>query len=220
MKGILRIKRGETYAEYAIEAETDTPITRLLDDLNARIAIPVEWECSCDQNLCGACAMVINHVPRLACSTMFGDTGPVVLLEPLSKFPLIADLRVDRSCMYDSLKELKLWLQENETAASDEFDLLYAASSCIMCGCCLEVCPNYTGTDTFCGAFAANAASRMIMQTPDSRQQATIAKTAVPRTTAHCSKSLSCEVICPAHIPLAATISRLNRRYLRQMFHR
>lgn len=165
--------------------------------------------------------MVINHVPRLVCSTMFGDTGPVVLLEPLSKFPLIADLRVDRSCMYDSLKELKLWLQENETAASDEFDLLYATSSCIMCGCCLEVCPNYTGTDTFCGAFAANAASWMIMQTSDSRQQATIAKTAVPRTTAHCSKSLSCEVICPAHIPLAATIiSRLNRRYLRQMFHR
>lgn len=220
MKGILRIKRGETYAEYPIEAETDTPITRLLDDLNSRIATSVEWECSCDQNLCGACAMVINHVLRLACSTMFGDTGPVILLELLSKFPLIADLRVDRSCMYDSLKELKLWLQENETAASDEFDLLYATSSCIMCDCCLEVCPNYTGTDTFCGVFAANAASRMIMQTPDSRQQETIAKTVVPRTTAHCSKSLSCGVICPAHIPLAATISRLNRRYLRQMFHR
>lgn len=220
MKGILRIRRGTTFADYPVEAESDTPVTRLLDDLNTTLEDPIEWECSCGQTLCGACAMIINGVPRLACSTLFGDAGPLITLEPLSKFPLIADLRVDRSCMYAAVRAMNLWLTEHETAVADDVDLQYAAASCIMCGCCLEVCPNYTGRDTFYGAFAANAAAKTVMQTPDTCHQNIIAKTAAERTTAHCSKSLSCQRVCPARIPLAVTISRLNRRYLRQIFHR
>ncbi|MCQ2357120.1 MAG: hypothetical protein MJ014_09010 [Methanocorpusculum sp.] len=114
--------------------------------------------------------MVINHVPRLACSTMFSGMGSVVVLEPLSKFPFIADLSVDRSCLYDSLKELK---PQHQTSLISS--MLSPPVSCAA---------------------------------------------AVWKTTAHCSKSLSCEVICPAYIQLAVTISRFNRRYLRQMFHR
>lgn len=161
--------------------------------------------------------MVINGVPRLACCTMFGEAGPVITLEPLSKFPLIADLRVDRGVMHAYLKELKLWLREDETAAMEEFDLQYAAASCIMCGCCLEVCLNYTGVDAFCGAFAMNAASRTVMQIPSKKRQGEVAKSVACRTTADCSKSLSCEAVCPMKIPLSLTIAWLNRQYLRQM---
>ncbi len=214
MKGVVRVRRAGGIEEFSVEADPDTPVTGLLEKINAELSNPIEWECSCGQNLCGACAMIINGVPNLACSTMLGEAGPVITLEPLSKFPLIADLRVDRSCMYTTLTDLKLWLEENETAETKDFDLQYAAASCIQCGCCLEVCPNYTGHDAFSGAFAMNAASKIIMQIPAKKRRGELARSIARRTIADCSKSLSCESICPAKIPLSLTIARLNRQYL------
>ena len=61
---------------------------------------------------CGACAMRINGLPRLACSVFLRDCkGSVVTLEPLSKFPLVKDLVVDRSVIFEALKRTKLWLE-------------------------------------------------------------------------------------------------------------
>ena len=57
----------------------------------------IAWECSCLQKKCGACAMRINGVPRLACDTKIGDLkSKTVTLEPLKKFPVVRDLIVDR----------------------------------------------------------------------------------------------------------------------------
>ena len=30
----------------------------------------IGWDCSCLQGVCGACAMVINNIPALACETL------------------------------------------------------------------------------------------------------------------------------------------------------
>ncbi len=54
---------------------------------------------------CGACAMLINERPRLACSTFLHMLkGSTITLEPLSKFPLVRDLIVDRSNLFENLK--------------------------------------------------------------------------------------------------------------------
>ena len=54
---------------------------------------------------CGACAMLINERPRLACSTFLHTLkGSTITLEPLSKFPLVRDLIVDRSNLFENLK--------------------------------------------------------------------------------------------------------------------
>ena len=50
------------------------------------------------QAVCGGCAMVINGVPALDCSTFADEVkGNELILEPLSKFPVVADLIVDHS---------------------------------------------------------------------------------------------------------------------------
>ena len=81
-------------------------------DANGNKTTRVRWECSCMQAMCGGCAMVINGVPALACAT-FADSvkGTELVLEPLSKFPVVADLIVDRSVIYENLIKAKAYLE-------------------------------------------------------------------------------------------------------------
>ena len=71
------------------------------------------------QALCGGCAMVINGVPALACNTFADEVkGEELVLAPLSKFPVVADLIVDRSVIYENLTHAKAYL--DTLAANDK----------------------------------------------------------------------------------------------------
>ena len=159
---------------------------------------PVQWERSCKQKKCGACAMLINGRPRLACDTRL-DEYPKgrIKLEPLKKFPCVRDLIVDRSIIFDDLKKLGSWLDEN--AAGGDTGVAYEASRCLQCGCCLEVCPNFFAGGEFFGASALAASTRLIDET-----SAELSKRLYGSYNEHfyrgCGKSLSCKDICPAGI--------------------
>ena len=67
--------------------------------------------------------MRINGRPRLACDVKLNEFKKgEIILEPLKKFPVIADLIVDRSVMFDNLKALTLWLENeaNHTKKGEE----------------------------------------------------------------------------------------------------
>ena len=84
-----------------------------LFDAEGKPAPRIRWECSCMQAVCGGCAMVINGVPALACATFVDEVkGDTLVLEPLSKFPVIADLVVDRSVIHEQLVKAKAFLEE------------------------------------------------------------------------------------------------------------
>ena len=90
--------------------------------------------------------MRINGIPRLACSVFLKDVvrHGKILLEPLSKFPLVKDLIVDRSSMFETLKRMRIWMQEKEDSSyAQDCNLQYQAGQCLQCGCCLEICPNF-----------------------------------------------------------------------------
>ena len=79
-----------------------------MSDTEGKPATRVRWECSCLQSVCGGCAMVINGVPALACNTFVDEVAKDdLVLEPLSKFPVVADLMVDRSIIYENLNQAK-----------------------------------------------------------------------------------------------------------------
>ena len=227
MKGTISVKRCGRWAKFSIDAEANTPVTMILDELNSRETLleadgspaePIVWECSCDQGVCGSCAMVINGSPRLACSAFFGEVGPDVKVEPLSKFPLVADLKVDRSPISKALSEMKIWLEDDDALVSD-VDMQYTSASCMLCGCCLEVCPNYSGEGKFFGAVGMNACFRIAEQLSGSAKRERLSYFA-KHGDAGCSKSLACQVVCPAKSPLSVVISRLNRERFLSVFYR
>lgn len=208
----VKIKIDGEYQIFDYDGDLNISVITLLE----RLDCPVEYSCSCLQGICGACAMVINSTPKLACKTFLNEERMVIeydeiIIEPLSKFPLIRDLKVDRSVLFDVMKDCELWLENDSNYNPDDLDFDYEMSLCLMCGCCTEVCPNYK-TGDFVGAHVAVSASKLINQESDDEHLKNMKKHYKKRFFSHCVKSISCEDVCPMEIPTQRAISRINRK--------
>ena len=209
------------YFRYTPREESDTVATALtwlnktpdLRDENGESARRVRWEHSCLQKKCGACAMVINGRPRLACDARLSECGEMIRLEPLRKFPVVADLVVDRSVMFENLRSLTVWLETETTVPEREIETAYEASRCLQCGCCLEVCPNFDPAGEFFGAAGAVPMSRILSETrndPGKQYRKHIYE--------GCGKSLACRDICPAGIDMEHLMTASDGVALWRMF--
>lgn len=171
----------------------------------------IGWECSCLQGICGACAMVINGSPTLACETFVRDLkAKEIEIRPLQKFPVIHDLVVDRSSIQENLKQTNVYIGEYQPSADTDHAHHYAAAKCLKCGLCLEVCPNYVNGKSFFGAAFANDC--YLVASRNTKKAGTIGEVYTEHFGKYCSKSLSCMDVCPMKIQTLASIARLNRR--------
>ena len=154
--------------------------------------------------------MIINGKPALACDTFVKDLkGKEIILEPLSKFPVVADLIVDRSIIYRNLNKANLYINNRSEVLKENNPHRYSISKCLKCGLCLEVCPNYQfGKEFFGGVFANEAYLIYSAQTDDKKQ---IINSYNEHFVSNCSKALSCQNICPAKIETLTSILRMNR---------
>ena len=122
---------------------------------DGRQTTPVAWDCNCLEEVCGACTMLVNGRTRQACSALVDrlleDSPEGIELRPMSKFPVLRDLAVDRRRMFKALERVKAWVEVDdyydrgpgpkEAQASQE--RRYPLSECMTCGCCVEACPQY-----------------------------------------------------------------------------
>src|SRR6476620_9806000 len=81
---------------------------------------PPVWDMSCLEQVCGICTMVIDGRVRQSCSALVDDLllasgGNTITLEPMSKFPNVRDLQVDRSRMFEYLKRTNAWIELDGT---------------------------------------------------------------------------------------------------------
>ncbi|MBQ9625410.1 MAG: succinate dehydrogenase, partial [Clostridia bacterium] len=167
---ILRQGKIQSF-EYTPKTELDTVASALtalnakepLRDIDGNAASPIGWECGCLQKKCGACAVVVNGTPCLACGTRLNNYSKRLRIEPLKKFPLTRDLIVDRGAMLEGLKELNMWLENDAELTDKKQDICFEASRCLQCGCCLEVCPNFKCGGNFKGMAAAVPMARLLL---------------------------------------------------------
>ncbi|PHR92787.1 MAG: succinate dehydrogenase iron-sulfur subunit [Blastopirellula sp.] len=123
---------------------------------NGKKVAPVNWDCNCLEEVCGACTMNINGRVRQACSALIDNLlkdspDHVIQLRPMSKFPVIRDLMVDRSRLFRGLTKVKAWvpvdgyydLGPGPRQSRSEQEAAYPLSECMSCGCCVEACPQY-----------------------------------------------------------------------------
>ena len=182
-----------------------------LRDTEGREVGEIHWQCSCLQKKCGACAMLINGLPRLACDTKLKDCreNRLLRLEPLKKFPIVRDLMVDRSSMMKNLRDIANWLEREAQLSEKVEELAYDASRCLQCGCCLEVCPNFEAGGKFYGAAAFVPASRVLSELPKARRYQLV-KRYKKRVYSGCGKSLACHDICPGGIDVESKLVNSN----------
>jgi len=116
---------------------------------------PVAWECCCLEEVCGACSMIINGRVRQACSALVDNlernSSGEIELEPMTKFPVVRDLVVDRSRMFRGLQRVHAWIPVDgyhdagpgPIQGPEDQEEAYPLSQCMTCGCCMEACPQY-----------------------------------------------------------------------------
>jgi succinate dehydrogenase / fumarate reductase iron-sulfur subunit len=100
--------------------------------------------------------MLVNGRVRQACSALvdrlLADQPDHIELRPMSKFPVIRDLVVDRTRLFRALEKLQCWIPVDgyhdagpgPRQSQEQQQQAYPLSECISCGCCLEACPQYT----------------------------------------------------------------------------
>ena len=180
-----------------------------LTDAQGHPAEPILWESSCLQKKCGACVMLVNGEPRLACDSFLRELPQKIRLAPLRKFPLIGDLQVDRSVMQKNLREIRLWMEKPAELWEETAEDAYDASRCLQCGLCLEVCPNFAAEGSFTGAAAAVPAARILAAQPG-KEQTGLKEQYRKRVYEGCGKSLACRNICPAGIDTGEMLAQSN----------
>ena len=207
------------WEEFIYEGPSDISVAGMLDDLNYKDDIVnaagehvprIAWECSCLQGMCGGCAMVINGRPALACETFLRDLGEEITIRPLSKFPVINDLVIDRGIIHENALKVNDYIKEYRPSPAKEYDHQYAAAKCLKCGLCLEVCPNYLRGERFYGALFANDC--YLIATRSDVYNKDIIKDYDRHFAAGCSKSLACMDVCPMKIPTLSSMAKLNRK--------
>src|SRR5579863_8549326 len=130
-KVVLRIRRQESpgkphrWEDFAVPYRPNMNVISCLQWIAAHPTTvqggettPPVWDSGCLEEVCGACTMRINGRARQACSTLvdrLGHPDEPILLEPLTKFPLVRDLFVDRQRFFNDLKRVKAWVSVDGT---------------------------------------------------------------------------------------------------------
>ncbi len=209
---------------FIYEGDGDITVADYLRELNDRPEIltqegisakRISWECSCMEQKCGACAMLISGKPQLACSVFLRDAvkRKKITLAPLSKFPVIRDLQVDRDAMFRVLREMKIWVDEKDWSDYRwDRDLQFQAGQCLMCGCCLEVCPNYLSDGDFGGAAALVNAFKAIEFNGRNEHRDEMQLEYQKGFLQSCGQALACQKVCPIQLPLDIIQARQNHR--------
>ncbi|MDN4493605.1 succinate dehydrogenase iron-sulfur subunit [Ureibacillus aquaedulcis] len=188
---------------------------------------PVTWDMNCLEEVCGACSMVINGRPRQSCSTLIDQLEQPVRLEPMKTFPVVRDLQVDRSRMFNALKKVKAWvpidgsydLGEGPRMPERKRQWAYELSKCMTCGVCMEACPNVSEKASFIGP-APLSQVRLFNTHPTGamNKDERLAEIMGDGGLANCGNSQNCVAACPKGIPLTTSIAALNRSTTVQMF--
>ncbi len=194
-----------------------------------REVAPVAWEAACLEEVCGSCTMLINGRVRQACSALVDQIAPngeSITIEPMTKFPLVRDLVVDRSRMFEALKRVRAWIDLDGThelgpgpRESPEMQQeRYPLSRCMTCGCCLEACPQVNDSSTFIGP-AAISQARLFNMHPsgamhkNARLDALMGEGGI----AECGKAQNCVEVCPKEIPLVDSIATMSRETTKRL---
>lgn len=188
---------------------------------DGKTVTPVTWDCNCLEEVCGSCAMVINGKVRQACTALVDNLDNTIVLEPMSKFPVVRDLQVNRERMFENLKKVKAWIAIDGTHDIGEGPIMqdqdrakrYVMSECMTCGCCLEACPQFTKDNTFLGAATFNQVRLFNLHpTGKMKQEERLEAVMGEGGIADCGNAQVCVEVCPKNIPLTESIADIGRQ--------
>jgi len=213
--------------KFEIPYRANMNITSLLGEIalnpvtcEGKATTPITYDSNCLEEICGSCSMRINGKARMACSALVDKLEQPIKLEPLSKFPVVRDLAVDRSVLFENLKAVKAWVPIDGSydlgAGPKQFpqlqEELYPLSNCISCCICMEVCPQFNESTDFVGA-ATIAQVKLFNNNPTGKvlKEERLRALAGDGGVQECGFAQNCVEACPKQLPLTEAISDMSR---------
>ncbi len=239
----LNIFRGETGAQHWESFEI--PLTPSLNVISALMEVqkrpinssgekvtPVVWEQGCLEEVCGSCSMLIQGKPRQACTALIEPMlqafkTDTIHLAPLTKFPLLRDLVVDRQSMFEDLKKVRAWISAESSygngfgpkISQKKQEVMYTLSTCMTCGCCSEACPQVSAKSKFVGP-APISQARLFNINPigfmekGKRLRPLMKEGGI----SDCGNAQNCVHVCPKEIPLTESIAAMGGDVAKEAF--
>lgn len=238
---ILKILRGQPGNQYWEEFELElVPMGNVISSLmeiqkspinrEGKRVEPVVWESGCLEEVCGSCSMLVNGYPRQACTALIKkiieETGDrTITLAPFTKFPLVRDLIVDRSVMFENLKKVHAWIDVDGThnqgpgpkISPEKQQIMYSLSTCMTCGCCSESCPQINSHSKFLGP-AVFSQVRLFNDNPIGQTQKAhrLRPLMEEGGIGDCGNAQNCVRVCPKGVPLTDSIAEMGRSVFKQ----
>ncbi len=238
---ILKIYRGEPGKQYwetfELEQKPYMNVISALMEIQANPinkkgekVTPVNWEQGCLEEVCGSCSMLINGRPRQACTAIIEPilkrTGSkTITLAPFTKFPLIRDLVVHRSKMFEDLKKTKSWISADGSfirgfgpkISQTKQETMYTLSTCMTCGCCSEACPQVNQHSKFVGPAPVSQVRLFNLNPAGAMEKAIRLHTLMEEGgISECGNAQNCVQVCPKEIPLTESIAVTGREVSKQ----
>ncbi|SDB39567.1 fumarate reductase iron-sulfur subunit [Desulfonatronum thiosulfatophilum] len=181
----------------------------------------LQFDFCCRAGICGACAMVINGRPGLACHTKTKDLPENITLMPLPFFTLVGDLSVDTGTWFRNMAQrVRSWVHTDkkfDPRAQEEpmdnalAEEIYELERCIECGCCVAACGTAVMRPDFLGAAGLNRLARFVIDPRDRRtEQDYFEIVGNDQGIFGCMGLLACEDVCPKHLPLQDQLGMLR----------
>jgi succinate dehydrogenase / fumarate reductase, iron-sulfur subunit len=175
---------------------------------------------SCREGVCGSCAMNIDGINALACTTATEDAAFTVRIYPLPHMPVVKDLVPDLTNFYAQHASIEPWLKtasvtpEKEWKQSHEerakLDGLY---ECILCACCSTSCPSYWwNPERYLGPAALLQAQRWIVDSRDEASGERLDNLEDPFRLYRCHTIMNCSKACPKGLNPAKAIAEIKKK--------
>lgn len=230
---VLRVSRWKpgwpapAQLEYVVPVEPRTTVLDALRSIRWHDDPSLTVRHSCCHSSCGTCGVRVNGAEVLGCVTALADlpAGPVTVA-PMANAPVLSDLVVDMTRLYDGLErsgrplvrqvETTGRTRKARTRTSGTGPASVRLEDCVECGLCVSACP-ITGTDQgYLGPAVLGAAARVVAEPRGQDVRSVLTWVDDHDGCWRCHLSFACSEVCPTGADPAAGIMALRGALTRE----